>query len=56
MEKDGDKVPTIDDNNSVGDIDTDDVMVVFCGVISQNVKCWLLFLVSMIKIMPMPVT
>ena len=45
MEKDG-KMPTIDDNNSVGEpvimiiIDTEDVMVVFCGVISQNVKCW----------------
>ena len=39
MEKDGDKMPTIDDNKKCericdnDNIDTDDVMVVFCGVI-----------------------
>ena len=38
MEKDGDKMPTIDDNSSAGEpviriIDIDDVMVVLCGVI-----------------------
>ena len=40
VEKDGDKMPTVDDNNSAGEpvimiitIDIDDVMVVLCGVI-----------------------